>query len=207
MTTNLLNFDSQEQRRKVIQCHFCIKLCGISRSKAAFCIQAMKWSIGVLAKMCYATVTAEMLTDIYPKVLSILQAKTRGKSASTSADDLLPTPKLKIDTVAEDTCIHVELPQPPQSSLPVVLFWRKKMRQITLLPLLFPYWRTAWQSVTYLFTSVLGICTPITRGLCMSSYATLLKALILFFILEGNSNTCGQIPMALHPGKSRFYFF
>lgn len=89
--------------------------------------------------MCYATVTAEMLTDIYPKALSTLQAKTRGKSASTSADDLLPTPKLKIDTVAEDTYIHVELPQPPQSSLPVLLFWRKIMRQITLLPLLFPY--------------------------------------------------------------------
>lgn len=41
MITNLLHFDSQEQRRKFIQCYLSVKLCGISRSTPAFCTQAI----------------------------------------------------------------------------------------------------------------------------------------------------------------------
>lgn len=85
----------------------------------------------MLAKMYFFTVTAEMLTIC--KVLSILQTKSRGQFPP----HFLPTPKLKTDTVAEDTCTHIK---PPQSSLLVLLLsYRKETRQITLLPLLFPY--------------------------------------------------------------------
>lgn len=48
----------------------------------------------MLAKMCFATVTAEMATNLYAKVLSILQTKSRGQSASTS-----PPSNTKIKTV------------------------------------------------------------------------------------------------------------
>lgn len=85
MVTNLLNFDSQKQRGKVIQCHFSIQPWGISSSKPAFCTWAIKWCTEMLAKMCFATVTAEMATNLYSKVLSILQTKSRGHSVSTSS--------------------------------------------------------------------------------------------------------------------------
>lgn len=68
----------EEQRREVIQCHFSIKLCGLSRSKPAFSIQAMEQGIGMLAKTGYVIITAEMLPELYTKVLSVLQTKIRG---------------------------------------------------------------------------------------------------------------------------------
>lgn len=105
---NLLNFDSQDQRRKVIQCHFSFKLYGMSRSKAAFCVQAVSEAQECWPKPVMSQLLLKCERICIPTFSPYFRPKA--ESVSTLADYLLPTPKP--DTVAEDTWTHIKLPQP-----------------------------------------------------------------------------------------------
>lgn len=72
----------------------------------------------MLAKMCFVTVTAEMLADLHARFSPYFRPKVE---VSQFPPHLLPTPKLKTDTVVEDTCTHIKSLQPSQSSLLVLL--------------------------------------------------------------------------------------
>lgn len=158
--------------------------------------------------LCSVTVIAEILRDLYFNVLSILQTKTRGKSVSISADYLLPMSKLKRDTVAEKSYVHMlNSLSPLRSECLCCCSRERKLGRSPSFPFLSYTENHHGNQFAYLFTSVLGICTPITPSWHMSCYTTPLKVLVLFFSLEGNSNTVEQTSMALQTDKPHFYFF
>lgn len=65
---------------------------------------------------------------LYSNVLSTFQTKPRGKSAFTSADYLLPTPKLEADTIAEDLCT-LKTPSTPSELIACAVFPLEKMNE------------------------------------------------------------------------------